>query len=219
MHASSTTSGFFFEPCAWQPEVCVKLESHHLVAWSPDPRARARFAAHLQSYLQTQPATQVCVFHGRAILDLESFCAQLERQIAVDELARTVDGPRGVVAALRRRPGAPARPFARQRVLIWHDCDVLERARPGLFAALVEAITGVSAELEFAGDGPLFMQRAVFLGSERLRDAARAPGSAFRDWTDEDGGVPFWSIVTGLDRPPVSVCSIDALTDPANLAR
>lgn len=214
MHLSLASSGFFFEPCTWQPEVCSKLESHHLVAWSRDLRSRTRFAASLQSYLQAQPATEVCVLHGRSITDLESFCAQLERQVAVEDLARTVDGPRGVVAALRRRGVVPGRPAPRQRVIVWHDAEVLERARPGLFAELVEAVTGVSAELEFAGDGGLFVQRCVWLGPESLREAAKRPGSCFRAWTDEDGGVPFWSIVTGLTRPPVSVCSIDALTNP-----
>lgn len=215
MHPPAAQSGFFFEPCTWQPEVCSKLESHHLVAWSRDVRVRTRFAAGLQSYLQTQPATEVCVLHGRAILDLESFCAQLERQILVDDLARTIDGPRGVVAALRRRASVPGRPSPRQRVLLWHDAEVLERARPRIFADLAEAVTGVSAELEFASDGPVFLQRCVFLGPERLRAAARAPGSCFRAWKDEGSGVPFWSLVSGLDRPPVSICSIDTLMNVA----
>lgn len=210
MHLSLASSGFVFEPYTWQPEVGAKLESHHLVAWSRDPRARTRFAVSLQSYLTTQPGTEVCVLHGRSILDLEGFCAQLERQILVDDLGRSIDGSRGVVSALRQRACAPGRPLPRQRVLLWHDADVLSRARPGLFGDLVEAICGVSGELEFAGDGGLFIQRAVFLGSQRLRDEARAPGSACRQWRDE-GGVAFWQLVTGLDRPPVSVCGIDEL--------
>lgn len=217
MHLSLATSGFAFEPCTWQPEVCRKLESHHLVAWSRDVRSRTRFAASLQSYLMTQAATEVCVLHGRAILDLDGFCAQLERQIVVDELARTIDGPRGVVNALRERSGVPGRPAPRQRVLVWHDADVLCRARPGLFGDLVEAIAGVSGELEFAGDEGVFIQRAVLLGSERLRDAAREAGSACRAWREE-GGVAFWGLVTGLDRPPVSVCSIDGLLDAVGVA-
>lgn len=210
MHLSTASSGFVFEPCTWQPEVCSKLESHHLVAWSPDTRSRTRFAAALQSYLQTQPATELCVLHGRAILDLEGFCAQLERQVLADDLTRTIDGPRGIVSALRQRSTLPGRPSARQRYILWHDADVLARARPALFGDLVEAICGVSGELEFAGDGSLFLQRAVFIGCDRLRELARAEGSACRAWKDE-GGVPFWQLVTGLDSPPVSVCSIDAL--------
>jgi hypothetical protein len=212
MRLSLAPTGLCFEPCTWQPEVCRKLESHHLVAWSRDTRSRTRFAASLQSHLHTQPGTEVCVLHGRAILDLESFCAQLERQIPGDDLARTVDGARGVVEALRQRTFIPGRPHARQRFILWHDADVLSRARPGLFADLVEAITGVSAELEFAGEAGVFIQRCVFLGSERLRHEARAEGSPFRVWRDDDG-VPFWSLVTGVAAPPVSVCSIDALMD------
>jgi|TARA_R110000782_G_scaffold175732_1_gene266848 hypothetical protein len=212
MHLSLAQPGFFFEPCTWQPQVCQKLESHHLVAWSRDVRSRTRFAASLQSYLQTQPSTEVCVLHGRGVLDLDSFCGQLERQIVVDDLARTIDGPRGVVAALRSRSAIPGRPTPRQRVLVWHDADVLERSRPRLFSQIVEAIAGVSAEQEFAGEPGVFVQRAVFLGSERLRDAAGRVGSCFRAWGDE-GGVAFWSLVTGLESPPVSVCSIDSLME------
>lgn len=210
MQLSLTTSGFTFEPCTWQPQVCQKLESHHLVAWSRDVRARTHLAASLQSYLMTQPGTEVCVLHGRAILDLEGLCAQLERQIVVDEVARTIDGPRGVVAALRTCAAVPGRPPARQRVILWHDADVLLRARPVLFGRLVESIAGVSGELEFAGEGGVFLQRCVFLGSSALRDEAKAPGSAFRSWLDEDGS-GFWSLVSGLVQPPVSVCSVDAL--------
>ncbi len=210
MHLSLTSSGFGFEPCTWQPEVCQKLESHHLVVWSRDVRSRTRFAASLQSYLMTQPATEVCVLHGRAILDLDGLCSQIERQIVADDMARSVDGPRGLVAALRQRSSIPGRPTPRQRIILWHDADVLLRARPALFARVVEAVAGVSGELEFAGDGGVFIQRCVFVGSERLRDAAKAAGSAFRGWLDEDG-TGFWSLVTGLKSPPVSVCSADVL--------
>jgi hypothetical protein len=212
MRLSLAPSGLFFEPCTWQPEVAQKLETHHLVAWSRDLRVRTRFAASLQSYLQTQPATEVCVLHGRSILDMDAFCAQLERHIALDhDLTRTVDGPRGIVSALRERCEIPGRAPTRQRTIIWHDADILERARPALFAEIVEAVTGVSAELEFGGEDPgLFVQRAVFLGSERLRDAARRDHSPFRAWRSE-GDTPFWTLVSGLKRPPVSVCSVDAL--------
>lgn len=214
MRLSLAPSGLFFEPCTWQPEVVQKLETHHLVAWSRDVRVRTRFAASLQSYLQTQPATEVCVLQGRAILDMDAFCAQLERQIALDhDLARTVDGPRGIVAALRERSHLPGRPAAHQRIILWHDADILERARPALFADIAEAITGVSAELEFGGEDPgMFIQRAVFLGCERLRDAARRDHSPFRAWRS-DGDTPFWTLVSGVQLPPVSVCSVDALME------
>lgn len=210
MHLSLTSSGFSFEPCTWQPQVCQKLESHHLVAWSRDVRDRTHLAASLQSYLMTQPGTEVCVLHGRAILDLDGLCTQLERQIVVDEVAQTIDGPRGIVAALRTRSMVPGRPTPRQRVILWHDADVLLRARPVLFARLVEAIAGVSGELEYAGESGVFLQRCVFLGSDRLRDEAKSEGSAFREWLDEDRS-GFWSMVTGLPQPPVSVCSVDTL--------
>ena len=212
MRLSLAPSGLFFEPCTWQPEVVQKLETHHLVAWSREVRDRTRFAASLQAYLQTQPATEVCVLQGRSILDMDAFCAQLERHIALDfDLARSVDGSRGIVAALRQRSYLPGRTQPRQRTIIWHDADILERARPSLFADIVEGVTGVSAELEFAGDDPgVFIQRAVFLGSERLRDAARRERSPFRAWRSE-GDTPFWTLVSGVRRPPVSICAVDAL--------
>ncbi|MEM9372824.1 MAG: hypothetical protein AAGA55_04195, partial [Planctomycetota bacterium] len=147
----------------------------------------------------TQPATEVCVLHGRAIFDLDGLCSQLERQIIVDGVRRTIDGSSGIAAALRTRASVPGRVPARQRYILWHDADVLLRARPRLFARVAEAIFGVSGELEFAGEDGLFIQRCVFLGSESLRDAARAAGSAFREWDDEDGS-GFWSLITGLER-------------------
>lgn len=141
---------------------------------------------------------------------MDGLCSQLERQIVVDSVEPTIDGAGGLVSALRSRSSMPGRSLARQRIFIWHDADVLLRARPLLFAKVAEAMFGVSGELEFAGDNGVFIQRCVFLGSERLRDAARASGSAFRAWHDEDRS-GFWSLVTGLGQPPVSVCSVDGL--------
>lgn len=212
MRLSLAPSGLFFEPCTWQPEVVQKLETHHLVAWSGDLRTRTRFAASLQSYLHTQSATEICVLQGRSILNMDAFCAQLERQITLyHDLARTIEGPRGIIAALRERARLPGLPVAQHRIIIWHDADILERARPTLFADIVEGVTGVSAELEFAGDDPgVFIQRAIFLGSERLRDAARRERSPFRAWRSE-GDTPFWTLVSGVRRPPVSICAVDAL--------
>ncbi len=210
MHLSLSSSGLTFEPCTWQPQVLQKLESHHLVVWSPETRARTHLAASLQAYLSTQPATEVCVLHGRAIFDLEGLCAQLEGQIIVDGIARTIDGSGGLVSALRSRVSVPGRALTRQRVILWHDADVFLRARPTLFSRVAEAIFGVSGEFEFAGEAGLFLQRCVFLGSGSLEQAARAPGSAFRAWHDADGS-GFWSLVTGLGQPPVSVCSVERL--------
>ena len=104
----------------------------------------------------------------------------------------------------------PGRALARQRIILWHDADVLLRAKPVLFAKVAEAIFGVSGELEFSGEGGVFVQRCVFLGSESLKDAATAPASAFRRWHDADGS-GFWPLVTGLKQPPVSVCSVERL--------
>lgn len=210
MQLSLSSSGLTFEPCTWQPQVLQKLESHHLVVWSPESRPRTHLAGSLHAFLMTQPATEVCVLHGRAIFDLDGLCDQLERQTVAGGIARTIDGPSGLVAALRSRTSMPGRSLTRQRIILWHDADVLLRARPLLFAKVAEAIFGVSGELEFAGESGVFIQRCVFTGGVSLRDAARAPGSAFRSWHDADGS-GFWSLITGLGQPPVSVCSAERL--------
>lgn len=205
------TSGFVFEPCTWQPEVLAKLETHHLAACSTGLGLRTRFGASLQQFLAGQPGTQVCVLHGRSILDLEGFCAQIERLIPTDWLARTVDGSHGVASILRSRSDMGSRAPVRQRYFLWHDADVLLRRDPRLFGQLAEVIAGVSAELEFAGDAQLVIQRCVYIGGDRLADEVRDPASMLNRWADDGPGVPFWSLVTGEDHPSTALCSIDAL--------
>lgn len=205
------TTGFVFEPCTWQPEVLAKLETHHVAACSPDSGQRTRFGAQLQQYLAAQAGTEVLVLHGRNILDLEGLCAQLERMIPVDKLARTIDGAHGVAAVLRSRSTMGTGPGPRQRFFLWHDADVLLRHNPALFGKIAEAMAGVSAELEYAGDGPLLIQRCVYMGGPRLATEARRPDSLLNRWADEGPGVPFWSLVTGEKHPQTALCGIDAL--------
>ncbi len=205
------TTGFVFEQSTWQPEVLVELESRHLVAWSGDSKLRTRFGGSLGQFLSAQAGTEVCVLHGRSILDLEGLCAQLERLIPVERLARTVDGPKGLASILRSRGSGYSGHALRQRYFLWHDADVLLRHDPGLFGQVAEVIAGVSAELEYAGDGALMIQRCVYIGGHRLADAARDADSMFNRWGDDGPGVPFWSLVTGEEAPMTALCSIDSL--------
>ena len=205
------TTRFTFEQSTWQPEVLAKLESHHIAAWSGDTAVRSRFGASLQQFLVAQAGTEVCVLHGRSILDLEGLCSQLERLIPVETLARSVDGAKGLASLLRTRGGGHARIPTRQRIFLWHDADVLIRHDPVLFGQVAEVIAGVSAELEFVGDGSLMIQRCVYIGGSRLEAVARDAESMLNRWADDGSGVPFWSLVTGEDTPTTSLCSIDSL--------
>jgi hypothetical protein len=205
------SSRFTFAPISWEPELLTKLESHHLVAWSPDSGKRARFGVRLKQYLDAQSATEVLVLHGRGILDLEGFCAQLERLIHTEKLARTIDGAHGVASALRQDAGGIIGSPIRQRFFLWHDADVLLRRDPVLFSQLVEVIAGVSAELEFGSEGGMLTQRCLYFGGRSLAEHARDKTSRFQSWETDGPGVPFWSLVSGVDAPSTILCSIDAL--------
>lgn len=205
------TTGFVFEPCTWQPEVLAKLGTHHLVAHSTDSGLRARFGAQLQQFLASQAGTEVMVLHGRGILDLEGLCAQLERLVAVDRLARTIDGQGGIASLLRTRSGLGGIGMARQRFFLWHDADLLLRRDPGLFGRVAEVMAGVSAELEYGTDGGVMIQRCVYMGGAMLASEARDPASLLNRWGDDGPGVPFWSLVSGEAHPMTALCSIDAV--------
>ena len=99
----------------------------------------------------------------------------------------------------------------RQRFFIWHDADVLLRSNPELFGQLVEVLAGVSAELEFGGERGMLLQRCLYLGGRSLADHAREETSRFQSWEEDGPGVPFWSLVSGVDRPSTMLCSIDTV--------
>ncbi len=205
------TSRFVFAPISWEPELLAKLETHHLVAWSPRSGPRTRFGARLKQFLDAQSGTEVLVLHGRGILDLDGFCAQLERLIPSEQLARSIDGVNGIASLLRHESGGLLGVPRKQRFFLWHDADVLHRKNPELFEQLVEVIAGVSAELEFAGEDGLMIQRCVYLGGRSLAEHARDPHSRFHSWEPDGPGAPFWSLVSGEERPSTALCSIDAL--------
>jgi len=198
----------------WQADVLALMDDAHLVAWSPSPRRQLDFLASLGQFLQTQRHTEVVRFHGRHIVDLESFCAQLERGIPGPSLARKVHGPRGVVSLLRGRDPAHAGPASRYRFLLWDDAHVLLEQDRQLFGEIVDAIAGVSAELEYVSDDLLLIQRALFAGNAALKTYADDPTGQFKVWMPDGFDEAFWEVVTGLDAPSITTLSIDRLIDP-----
>lgn len=212
MSAVPGQQGFVFEPITWQPEVLARLEDRHLVAWGDDVNVRTRFAACFQQYLSTMADTQVCVLHGRAISSINDLCEQLERLIPVERLSRSVDGPHGISSLLRQRSGVPGRRRERMRVFVWHDADLLARRDRALFQDMVEVMAGVSAEMEYADDGAVLVQRCVYVGSGEIEREARRVDSRLNSWGTGTGGeMPFWELVSGQASPRTTLCAIDRL--------
>lgn len=198
----------------WQADVLALMDDGHLVAWSPSPRRQLDFLASLGQFLQVQRHTEVLRFQGRHIVDLETFCAQLERGVPGPNLARRVHGPRGVVSLLRGRDPAHCGPASRYRYLLWDDAHVLLEHDRQLFGELVDAIAGVSAELEYVSDDLLLIQRALFAGNASLKTYADDPTGQFNIWLPDGFDEPFWQVVTGIDEPSVATLSIDRLIEP-----
>jgi hypothetical protein len=214
MSAVPGHQGFVFEPITWQPEVLARLNDRHLVAWGDDIGVRTRFAASFQQYLSSMPDTQVCVIHGRAIQSLEDLCDQLERLIPVDKLSRSIDGPWGVSSILRQRCTGPGRRSERMRVFVWHDADLLVRRDRALFQDISEVMAGVSAEMEYADDGAVLVQRCVYVGSGAIEREARRVDSRLNSWGDSmSGEIPFWELVSGQATPRTTLCAIDRLLE------
>jgi len=195
----------------WQPDVLQMMDEHHLVATSSTPRRRLHFAASLAHFLDSMRDTEVCVFYGQFIRDLDSFCHQLERAIPGEPLERRITGPRSVTALLRTRQTFPGRPPSRFRYYIWHDADELVRADHVLFGRLVDALAGVAAEAEYVDDDALLIHRSVFIGSSLLDVYADDPNGQLQCWYADGQGEPFWQLVTGIDRPRTQRLAIDAL--------
>jgi len=195
----------------WQADVGQMLDESHLVAWTDMPARRTQFAVSLAHFLSTQRDTEVCVFYGKHITDLESFCYQLERCLPGPILDRRIDGPKGMVNLLRSRPAFRSRTAAKFRYYIWHDADVLLRADHILFGRVIDAIAGVAAEAEYVSDDLLLIHRAVFVGSSLLDVYAEAPQGQFRSWFKDEHDDPFWRVVTGIDTPTFTRYPIDCI--------
>lgn len=195
----------------WHAAVTQLLDEHHLVAWSELPRLRMHFAVSLGQFLQGLRDVEVFPLYGRFITDLDTFCYQLERSLAGPMLERRIDGPRGVTALLRSREVFRGRTPSKFRFYIWHDADVLLDRDSALFGLLVDAITGVAAEAEYASDDLLLIHRGVFIGGPSLDEYADDPAGQFQSWASDGFGEPFWRVVTGIEHPSVLRYHIDLL--------
>jgi hypothetical protein len=199
----------------WQLEAGQLLEEHHLCAFSADSRQRERFTIDLGASLAKFDDTDVCTIEGTRVHDLRSLCAELERCLGVGRLSRSIDGPLGLVEALRRRPQAAASPAIKRRFLVWHDAHVLLADDPRLFGRAADAIMGVAAEHEYCSDDVLLIQRAVFVGRPALDLYAEDPSGQFNRWYAERGETPLWKVLTGRRAPRVARWRIGAELDAA----
>jgi hypothetical protein len=195
----------------WQVEAAQLLEEHHLVAWAHLPNHKRRFGHDLAAYLGGMDDTQVCELPGSAIRDIFSFCNFLERSIRNDRVRRSIDAKGGIVDALRLVSDRN-KPIKR-RYFVWHDADVLLRYDHRLFGRLADALMGVSAELEYASEDLLILQRVIFVGAPSLDVYAEDPRGQFRRWFAENNEEPLWATVTGIKSPPVLRYRIDPSFD------
>lgn len=207
-------------PAGWEAEVARLTETRHIAAWSAELDERIVFAARLGAFWQGQAGVEVIRLFGRAIRTIDDVCEQLERSIpAGDRMRRQIGGRSGVAARLRQRIDVPGVAFSQYRYLIWHDADDVIAADPGLFAAIVDAISGVAAESEFVCDDLLLLTRAVYVGGPALSGLAQDEFGPFRQWQHDGVAEPFWRIVSGIERPPVLAAPIGKLlSDPETLA-
>ncbi len=194
----------------WQLQIGQSLEEHHLYATSKDARRRERFVIDLGALLAQMDDSYVCTLDGDRMHDLEGLCCELEHGLDVGRIARTIDGPDGVVDALRRRPRGPTRAAVKRRSIIWSEAHVLLREDPVLFGRAVDAIAGVAAEHEFCSDDALLIQRGVFVGRPALEMYGEDPRGQFRAWYREDGEAALWGVVTGRLAPNLAPWRIGA---------
>lgn len=193
---------------AWLADAAQVLEEFHLVAWSRNMATRERFGLEMAWYLQRMPQAQTCVINGAIVRDLDSFCRQLERALpSRHPLERSIDSRGGVIDRLRaRQRELPIRGEAdiiKHRYYVWRDAEVLLRSDAKLFGRLVDALTGVAAEAEFASEDRLLIHRVVFIGGPALDVFADLTDGPFQRWLSEENERPLWSVVSGLRAPPV----------------
>lgn len=209
----SALSRKFDIPCIsshWQADVAQMLDESHLAAWADAPELCTQFAVSLTHFLAAQRDTEVCVFYGKHITCLDSFCHQLERCLPGPALERRLHGPSGAVNLLRARPSLRGVTPSKYRYYIWHDADVLLRANSKLFGQVVDAISGVAAEAEYVTDDLLLIHRAVYLGGPILDIYADDPAAQFQSWHNDGHDEPFWQVVTGVEAPTFTKYQIGA---------
>lgn len=195
----------------WPDEVIQLLDDHHLVVVHDQEEIGERFGDTLIRRLRQMAETQVVVLDGEAVTDVPTFSRLVELQTLTRDERKKLpqtktfwrDVP-SVINVLRRAPVG-----VKHRYFIWHKADALLKRDPSLFSHLVNALLGVAAEQEHIAPDTLVIQRAVFIGGERLQAFAEDADSALNRWLDEEGS-PLWEVASVLERPPVLTYRIEA---------
>ena len=204
----------------WQADAQALLADRHLSAWSADAIARQRFASTLHHFLASQPDTEVWSIGGEAIDSVSALCRQVGMCFPLGAIEPRIHGLRGFTDALRQRGSDNFGSYSRFRYIIWHEADATLNASPELFGEIVDALTGVAAEAEYASERLMMIQRTVFVGGPALQAYADDPRGQFRSWLGRRSGVgrPFWEVVTGVEAPDVRTEAVERLIDGGVIA-
>ncbi len=200
------------EPSEWLAAAAALLEESHLAAWTASAPLRERFGVEMAWYLQHLPQAQTIVVAGAR--DLDGLCRHVEAGLhpGGPPGTREIDGPRGLIETLRKRPSESvllgSAGLVKHRYIVWRDADLMLEADPALFGRVVDALAGVAAEGEYASEDRLLIQRVLFTGGPRLASYAADAHGQFRRWLGEGTSEPFWSTVSGLAAPPVRVYEV-----------
>jgi len=198
--------------------VLAANQEHHVAVWSDNTAPRQAFALSLAEHLHALPDIEVLEFTGREIRSIADFSDQLGVQLSLLSgqaealsVVPTIDGPGGIIEALRERPAYPGHDTAAKiRIYLWHDADALLAADPAAFGAIVDAIAGIAAEAEYASEDLLLIHRGIFVGNSALATYARDARGQFRTWLSDSAGSPaLWKVISGVENPPVMVLPID----------
>lgn len=174
------------------------LDEHHLVVIDQDPSWRRSFAQSLIEQLEPIPDTEVVEINGNRVVDLESFCRQLDRSIGARRpVQRSVE-------AVTRRLCHCAR-GSRHQYFIWSEADRLVQSDPELFGRIANVFFAVAAQREYVSPDLLVLQRLVLLGGEPLSRYAAEESGQLRTWLPDHDATPLGEVVSFLDRPPVLV--------------
>lgn len=200
------------EPSEWLAGAAQLLEESHLAAWTPNAPLRERFGLEMAWYLQKVPQARTLVWSGAEVRDLAMFCQEVGTSLGGLRVEASIDGPHGLLEALRRRP-SESRALGDAAIVkhcyyVWRDADALLLADRTVFGRLVDALAGVAAEAEFASEDRLLIHRVLFVGGPALRDYAGDERGQFRRWYAEGKEEPLWSTVSGLASPQVGVYEV-----------